>query len=129
MVRAPVPPERCQHTSTSLFGDHPREGRVLAQFQGHRPCRGERVGKSVDSRVEHLLPLTQPVGGHPADRVLRPQSLEVLLHACEDPLRVCNQLGHHCPVQPQRPFLIARQITLSRGSEEPVQLEPWNATM
>jgi len=107
----------------------PAKGEFWRSSRAIGPVEVERVGKSVDSRVEHLLPLTQPVGGHPADRVLRPQSLEVLLHACEDPLRVCNQLGHHCPVQPQRPFLIARQITLSRGSEEPVQLEPWNATM
>src|SRR5674476_1445501 len=54
MVPAPVPPERCQHTSTSLFGDHPREGRVLAQFQGYRPCRGERLGKSVDLSLIHI---------------------------------------------------------------------------
>jgi len=61
--------------------------------------------------------------------VLRPQSPQIRTRPRENFLRVGDQLGQHSPVQPQRAFLITRQVALWCGSDEPVQLEPWNATM
>jgi hypothetical protein len=50
-------------------------------------------------------------------------------HPRENVLWVFEQLGQHRPVQPQRTFLITRQIPLMHGAEKPVQLGPRDTTM
>lgn len=59
------------------------------------------------------MPLIQPLGRHATPRMLRLQPLQILSPARQNSIWICDQLAQHRPMQPQRAFLIPRQVALA----------------